>query len=343
MKRKILSIIMTLTMVTALFPIISVHAAMKTVTVSNAEELLAAIASDTKIILEPGKYEITSETRTESWGSYTVSRNLYISNINNLEIYGNGQAEIVLDNGYISVIKTYNSSNIVFDGLTVGHDVPQYGCEGEGYVFETSYSSNIQINNCDIYGCGVYGIYTRNCLNLTITNSIIRDCMAGIALVYNDIQFNRCSFLRNAYNFCLANTDSAFSVHRSNETISVICNDCNFTDNSNTTFASDNINVITNNCDFVNNEWDKEAPLLKAKVTYNIHWDWTEPKISFEIVPTNPDDFYAIFDKRLNLQLYLAEYDDYGRLINVSTDVFSGSYSGYSWPCIKLKQKIINI
>lgn len=77
MKKSFVGFITALAMIIMALPIRQVKAAeMKTVTVSNAEELLAAIASDTKIMLKPGEYKITEETITTDWGSYKEERNV---------------------------------------------------------------------------------------------------------------------------------------------------------------------------------------------------------------------------------------------------------------------------
>lgn len=142
--------------------------------------------------------------------------------------------------------------------------------------------------------------------------------MAGIAKVYNDIQFNRCSFLRNAYDPFYANGWSAFEGKNSK----IICNSCTFSDNLNTTIASDTVNIVNNDCVFTNNEWDKEPPELKADIKYTVY----NTKVDFKIVSSNSDDKYTALDhRRRGLRLYLAEYDNSGRLISVSTGKFGVS------------------
>ncbi len=186
MKKKFLSVAMTLAMVIALLPALPAQAAMKTVTVSNAEELLAAIASDTKIILEPGKYEIKyRQYRTEPFYSnsgkkYYGDFSLLIYDIENLELYGNGQAEITVDVGFLPVISVRNSNNISFSGMTLGHDVPSYSCEDSGYVFSLIDCNGVTIENCDMYGCGILGIDSNDTNGITISNSLIRDCSEAL-------------------------------------------------------------------------------------------------------------------------------------------------------------------
>lgn len=240
-----------------------------TVTVSTADELLSAIKSNTKIILNPGKYELISPSQTSDSGYtyFTDERNFFIKDISNLEICGNGQAELTVNVGYIPVMDIYDSNNIILSGLTMGHDVPQFACEGMGNVIDMLGNKNIQINNCDLYGCGVLGfeIFNEN-KNITVTDSTIRDCMMGIASVGSncDITFNTCSFLRNAYDSKCAQTYAAFS---GSDTAKLIFNGCNFIDNHNTQFSS-GCDVTVNGGEYSNNAWDKEEIKVMIKHIY---------------------------------------------------------------------------
>lgn len=245
MKKRLINVVVVLAMLMSTLSMLPVHAAeMKTANVSTAEELLAAIASDTKIILAPGVYNMGKEY-------------LSMSHIENLEIYGNGQAEITTEAGHRRVISTYDSNNIIFSGFTVGHDVPKYGCGKDGNVFGIFRSNNIEINNCDMYGCGFYGIESEKS-TIIVNDSTIRDCMSGITCEWNtgsNITFNNCSLLRNAYDDNEAINCAAFDGNRCNITL----NNCNFVENHNTKFAADGINVVTNNCTFTNNAWDNNS------------------------------------------------------------------------------------
>ena len=69
----------------------------------------------------------------------------------------------------------------------MGGVVGLYGCEG------------ISINNCDLFGCGTYGIEATLTSGLVMKNSIIRDCSYGIMLLngLTDSRFEFCDFMRN--------------------------------------------------------------------------------------------------------------------------------------------------
>ena len=58
-------------------------------------------------------------------------------------------SEIALAVGDMPVVEIWqNSNNITLTGLTLGHDVPEYSCAGEGHVIAAYGSDNITINDC---------------------------------------------------------------------------------------------------------------------------------------------------------------------------------------------------
>ena len=273
---------------------------LKTVNISTVDELLNAIASNTKIILAPGTYIIHEGRYTFDDGHMEYVNNLRLSDIENLEICGNKRAEIKLDVGYTAVVSILSSKNITLDGLILGHEAPKYGCE-DGDVCSIGYSENIQIKNCDLYGCGVRGIRAEGVTNLIVSDTTIRDCMMGIANVWSDITFNRCQFLRNAYDKSLASTYAAFDdfyTMPSENEYTITLNQCTFIDNMNTTFADKNIIIRENNCTYRNNAWEE------AK----------EPALHFQNLTDTKAEVSVTNYQALDAQVILAVYDKRGVL-----------------------------
>ena len=217
--KKVLALIAAMMMLVTALAVPAMANAQNEVYVSTVDELKAALASDTKIVLAPGRYVCVSEMVHEEWDGmawdYEVPKPVDIDSLTNVTIEGNNQAEIVLDVGFEAVIRVMNSSNITLSGLILGHDVPEYGCEGDGYVISTSNSSDITIVNCDLYGCGVSGINSWSDKNITVNGSVIRDCMVNAASFYSlqgPVTFNDCAFTANAYDESAADWSAFFEV-----------------------------------------------------------------------------------------------------------------------------------
>lgn len=163
---------------------------MKTVNVSSAEEFLNAVSSNTEIIIKNGYYNMSYyvESKSQNFTHKFVSfddcfdgNEIFVENISFLKISGGTEkfsdTELVVTPRYAAVLNFENCNNVEFSNLTVGH-VEAGECSGN--VLNFSACSDITINNCDLYGCGVYGIGADNGTgNVYVNNSTIRDCSQG--------------------------------------------------------------------------------------------------------------------------------------------------------------------
>ncbi len=263
-----------LSLITAMFILASMAVApvyaegMNAVTVNTVDGLLNAIASNTEITVQEGKYIIPSTIVNYDGYEYEEGQSVLIDGIENLEIKAQGNVEIALAVGYIPVIDIINSKNITLTGLTLGHDVPEYSCIGEGDVVSVSSSDNVTINHCDLYGCGIFGIVSFNSGDLKVNYSIIRDCANG-ALFLQDMhgsaEFNNCSFLRNTYDQEYAKYSPCFSFSSISQynmpeyadvKSKAVFNDCIIEDNFNGyCYEEYDVEVEFNNCTERNNVW----------------------------------------------------------------------------------------
>lgn len=184
----------------------------KTVTVSDINELLDAIAPNTEIILEPGEYKISDargygETDGDYyyWADSYEGSQLIISDVENLAITGpilenDGMVSldsiICTDPRYANVLQFERCGNLSLAGLTIGHTP---GLEGycTGGVVMLNNCSSISITGCELFGCGTYGIEAENCEELHVEDSVIRSCTYGHTSLSgcSGVSFLRCSFL----------------------------------------------------------------------------------------------------------------------------------------------------
>lgn len=196
--KKVLCFALALAMLISSVPAFA--ADQKVVTVNNMQDMVSAIASNTKIIIEEGNYVASAGAIKTEYGY--IKTGIRVENIENLTIEAKGNVEIKLNVGYLPVFEIEGSKNITFVGLSLGHDVPEGSCEGEGDVISAFNSQNITINNCDLWGCGIVGIWTQNSGNINVTNTTIRDCENSAVACYmpdGNMTLDNCKILRNNY------------------------------------------------------------------------------------------------------------------------------------------------
>jgi len=163
----------------------------KTVTVSNVDELLTALAPDTEIVLMPGTYKLWeaadygNNDKYHSYYSWGNSNQLELYNLKNCILSGSGKGETVIlaEPSEADVLLLKSCSNLYLKGITFGHATApvQYSCSG--YALSMRACMNMMMEDLGLYGCGVIGLYTDLCHNISISNSDIYDCStSGIAL-----------------------------------------------------------------------------------------------------------------------------------------------------------------
>ena len=154
------------------------------VTVSTVDELLAAIAPNTTVYLEPGAYDLTyAATYGEPnlSGSYRWSEaydgwELTIQ-ADGVRLIGQGDVEVVTQPRYANVLHFENCRDFQVQGLTLGHTPEQGSCSGN--VIRMDGCSNGSVDSCDLYGCGTTGIVAIETRDVTVQNSTIHDCSEG--------------------------------------------------------------------------------------------------------------------------------------------------------------------
>ena len=191
-------------------------------TVRTAAEFLAALGSNRVVTLAPGTKinlsdALKNRTLVEDNGCvwrddfYTeremvkceliVSSDVYdgrqleLVNVSNLIIRGTQGCTIVVEPRYADVLHLYECVNVTLENLTMGHT---YDGECAGGVVYCENCANININNCDLYGCGTVGLIAYTSNNVQMQKSIIRDCTEGVMELHTSIHcsFVDCDFLR---------------------------------------------------------------------------------------------------------------------------------------------------
>ena len=122
-------------------------------------------------------------------------RQLELVNVENLTIRGGRNSQLIVRPRYANVLNLYQCSHINIENLTIGHTEEGY-CEG-GVIYAEG-SEDINITNCDLYGCGTYGLEAWRSHAINMENTIIRDCSYGIMELHGSqyCLFKNCDFVR---------------------------------------------------------------------------------------------------------------------------------------------------
>ena len=175
--------------------------------VSTVDEFLAAIASDTDIYLEDGVFDLSTASNYGGFGgdnyvwydTYVDGPQLVISGVKNLSITGGGadKASIQAVPRYAEVLAFENCENITLKDFTAGHTQSPGSCVG-GVVYFAN-SSDLSMEGCSLYGCGVWGITLNGCGDVAVKNTEIYDCSSGDLNFYGsrNIRLENCNIHDN--------------------------------------------------------------------------------------------------------------------------------------------------
>lgn len=169
------------------------------VEVSDVEQFINSLKSNTIIRLKEGKYNLSDIAKYDSnsnvrWRTVFNGYEPHIENIKNLKIIGEGKVELLINPSYAWVLRFNNCLDIEIANITAGHTNPG-NCTGGVLMFYESH--RIKISNCDLYGCGTHGLTFNKSSNSNISKTIVRECTYGIAQFFNSnkIIFRDCSFI----------------------------------------------------------------------------------------------------------------------------------------------------
>ena len=193
-----------------------------TVTVRDERGFLDALKDNTTILLPEGTrlnlsrvldkasgfkgegraYEGYVEPHMQSGEPTLVSESVFdghqltVVNLRNVTISGGDDCHIVVDPAYAYVLNFVQCENIRIENVTMGHTAEGYCTGGVVGMYRCS---GMEIDACDLYGCGAYGLVADTTRDVTMTRTIIRDCSYGIMQLFgcSGATFSECSFYRN--------------------------------------------------------------------------------------------------------------------------------------------------
>lgn len=170
---------------------------------NNTELNISKVLSDVEFFSVPGRLYVSDETDTEADKNASLvisdynyySHELALYNIKNLTIKAASGARIVADDPDATVMVFIDCENIRLENLTFGHTT-EATCLGQ--VVGVDKCNGLTIKNCDLFGCGAYGLLAYNSENVLVEKSVIRECTVGLMWLISckDVTFRDCQFLR---------------------------------------------------------------------------------------------------------------------------------------------------
>ena len=175
------------------------------VTVKNPDELLAAIAPNTEIVMEAGTYILSEASdygkmgnEYYSWMEVGDGWQLTLTGVENLTIRGSGLHVTVIETAprYAGVIAMQNCKQVKLEDFTAGHTVEPGVCSGG--VVSLSDCEDITMDRMGLYGCGTIGLETNGCENITLMDSDVYECSNAAAYLIRsyDVTVSGCRIYR---------------------------------------------------------------------------------------------------------------------------------------------------
>jgi hypothetical protein len=152
------------------------------VSVSDAKQLVNAIAPNRTIVLKKGDYRLASaygiKNKYASWNEGDDGGELALSNIENLTIRGAEGARIVSESGMSSIIGVYDSRNVTFDNIRFVR-LPKKGSDAGAGSLRAETVQGLTLDRCSFEGPTTIAIELWECSGATIKRTEISGATSG--------------------------------------------------------------------------------------------------------------------------------------------------------------------
>ena len=157
----------------------------KMVEVATVDELIAAIAPNTTVALQPGEYHLdAAATYGQDTGNpycrwepaSDEGYELIVTAVDGLVIQGAGMDKTTLlaVDRYANVLTFTNCKGLTVSALTAGHDPAPGYCSGG--VLHLVSCDDVTVEGCGLFGCGTTGVWAMNSVNVTVSRSRLYEC-----------------------------------------------------------------------------------------------------------------------------------------------------------------------
>jgi hypothetical protein len=152
------------------------------ITVSDAGQLVSAIAPGRTIVLKKGDYLLSTAygvtTKYATWNDGDDGKELSLSKLENVTIRGADGARIVSASGLSSILGVYDSKNVTFDNLVFAR-LPKPGSDaGAGSLYAESVKGLV-LDRCSFEGSTTTAIELWECEGVSIKRSAISGATSG--------------------------------------------------------------------------------------------------------------------------------------------------------------------
>ena len=175
------------------------------VTVTNADEFLAAIGPNTEIVIDAETIDFSTAKdygggpkKYYRWEDIYDGPALVIAGADNLTIRSkDGKTKnhtISAVPRYANVLTFINCDNLVLSGFTAGHTKEPGVCAGGVLMFQGC--EFVSVDNCGLFGCGILGVEAQGCTGITLRSSEIYECSnGGVSMTdTTGITIEKCTF-----------------------------------------------------------------------------------------------------------------------------------------------------
>ena len=176
-----------------------------TVTVTNADEFLAAIAPNTEIVIDAEVIDFSTAgdyggapKKYYRWEDIYDGPGLVIAGADNLTIRSkDGKTKSHTINAvprYANVLTFVNCDNLILSGFTAGHTQEPGVCMGGVLMFQGC--EFVSVDNCGLFGCGILGVQAEGCTGITLRKCDIYECSYGGIQMFDTtgITLEKCTF-----------------------------------------------------------------------------------------------------------------------------------------------------
>ena len=175
------------------------------VTVTNADEFLAAIGPNTEIVIDEETIDFSTAKdygggpkKYYRWEDIYDGPGLVITGVNNLTIRSkDGKTKNHTINAvprYANVLTFVNCDNLVLSGFTAGHTKEPGVCAGGVLMFQNC--TMVSVDNCGLFGCGILGVQAEGCTSITLRKcDIYERSNGGVSMSdTTGITIEKCTF-----------------------------------------------------------------------------------------------------------------------------------------------------
>jgi len=186
-----------------------------------AGETQEIVKSADEFLLELIMDSITGDTVHIPCRTYLTSSTLILTGLEDVCIFFEPGARILLDDVYLNVLELRSCSDVrILNGYFRHADpLPEYDCHGGVICMDSCF--NITIDNCTVSGCGAIGFLVDESGDIVIQHCLIEDNSFSAFYLnsFNDLDIMHCIIRNNGQLFFSSGREEHIDLHMRNNII----------------------------------------------------------------------------------------------------------------------------